>query len=85
MNKYQLFLTKPARKQLAKLSAQNQVLIATAILKLKDNPRPYGSEKLTDLSAYRIRIGKYRVIYEINDQILTVYVLTMGHRKDIYQ
>jgi mRNA interferase RelE/StbE len=49
------------------------------------NPRPYGCEKLTELNRYRIRQGDYRIIYEIYDDKLVVWVVKVGHRKDIYR
>jgi len=52
---------------------------------LEENPRPPGSKKLKGRAGYRLRIGDYRVIYEIEDNILRVIVIDVGHRKDIYQ
>ena len=48
-------------------------------------PRPMGNKKLKGRDSYRIRVGNYRVIYEIFDNILTVEVIDLGHRKDIYE
>ena len=50
---------------------------------LADNPVPSGSKKLKGRSGYRIRIGDYRVIYEIHDAKLEIEVINLGHRKDI--
>lgn len=55
------------------------------ILALAKNPRPAGSQKLTDIDAYRIRVGDYRIIYEIHDNILTVLVVQVGHRREAYR
>ncbi len=52
---------------------------------LAENPRPFGCKKLTGRNAWRIRIGRYRAIYEINDKDKSVLVVTLGHRKDIYR
>ena len=49
------------------------------------NPRPPGCEKLSGQNKYRIRQGDYRIIYTIIDNELTVWVITVGHRKDIYR
>ncbi|HEX4045352.1 MAG TPA: type II toxin-antitoxin system RelE/ParE family toxin [Gammaproteobacteria bacterium] len=49
------------------------------------NPRPINAKKLTGRPVWRIRIGNYRVIYEITDHICHVLVLDVGHRKDIYR
>jgi mRNA interferase RelE/StbE len=56
----------------------------SAALSLSENPRPYGYKKLVGRDAYRIRIGDYRIIYEIEDKIITVTVIDVGHRKEIY-
>lgn len=55
-----------------------------SIVGLANDPRPPGCKKLKGRSGYRIREGNYRVIYEINDKILTVTVVEAGDRKDIY-
>ncbi|MFC0776288.1 type II toxin-antitoxin system RelE family toxin [Terrimonas alba] len=59
--------------------------IKAAIYSLADNPRPHGYKKLKGRDAYRIRSGDYRIIYSIFDKILTVEVIAIGHRKDIYE
>ena len=51
---------------------------------LAENPRPPGCEKLTGQERYRIRQGNYRVLYSIQDRELTVWVVKVGHRKEIY-
>ncbi|MDZ7724062.1 MAG: type II toxin-antitoxin system RelE/ParE family toxin [candidate division KSB1 bacterium] len=55
------------------------------IYDLAENPRPPGCQNLSARPAWRIRIGSYRVIYEIHDDQLLVLVITIGHRKDIYK
>lgn len=55
-----------------------------AIFALANEPRPNGYKKLKGREAYRIRIGDYRVIYEIHDGVLTIEVIDLGHRRDIY-
>ena len=59
--------------------------IIDALKALAANPRPHGYKKLKGRSGYRIRVADYRIIYNINDNILTVFVLDIGHRKDIYE
>ncbi len=56
-----------------------------AISNLASNPRPDGYKKLMGRPGYRIRIGDYRVIYKIEDKILIVFVIDIGHRKNIYE
>ncbi|MGD0917219.1 MAG: type II toxin-antitoxin system RelE/ParE family toxin [Thermodesulfobacteriota bacterium] len=50
---------------------------------LTENPRPWGCEKLTGEERYRLRQGRYRIVYSIRDDELTVWVVKVGHRKDI--
>lgn len=56
-----------------------------AIAALAENPRPQGCIKLTDRDGWRIRVGSYRVIYEISDGQLLVTVIRVGNRRDIYR
>jgi mRNA interferase RelE/StbE len=56
-----------------------------AIRDLRTNPRPPGVRKLTGRPAWRIRVGDYRVIYEIDDDNSTVLVVSLGHRSDVYR
>lgn len=52
---------------------------------LADDPRPVGAEKLSGQERYRIRQGDYRILYEIEDQILRIMVVKIGHRRDVYR
>lgn len=54
------------------------------MIDLETNPRPFGYKKLKGREAYRIRVGNYRIIYEIEDKILKVTVIDAGDRKEIY-
>ena len=82
---YKLFILRNAQKQLAKLPANDYRRIKSAILNLVDNPKPIGSKKLKGREAWRIRCGVYRIIYEICDDILTITIITIKHRKDVYK
>ena len=84
MAKYSITLSKRAKKQLDKLSDNIARPVFQAIQELADNPRPQGYKKLKGRDGYRIRIGDYRVIYEVFDNILLVDVIDLGNRKDIY-
>jgi mRNA interferase RelE/StbE len=85
MSQYNVVVSKSAAKELYKLPATVNNRIIKAILKLSDDPRPQGSKKLQGRSEnWRIRIGDYRVIYAIDDEVLIVDVRKVGHRKDIY-
>ena len=81
---YQLVIDRYAQKQLGKIPPPHFNRIIKAVSDLALNPRPPGYKKLTGRSGYRIRIRDYRVIYNIKDKILTVFVIDIGHRKDIY-
>jgi len=82
--KYSIRITKPAQKELDKLSDKLAEPILHAIADLAFDPRPHGYKKLKGLNGYRIRVGDYRIIYQIIDTILLVKVINVGHRKDIY-
>lgn len=83
--KYSLVFLRSAKKQLSELPEQDKVRVARGINKLRDDPRPSGAIKLTNRNAWRIRVGVYRVIYEIADSVLKVTVVEVGHRGDVYR
>jgi mRNA interferase RelE/StbE len=82
---YAVEILRAAQKQLAKIERQAQSRIIDSIKSLAANPRPSGCKKLSGRPAWRIRIGAYRVIYEIHDDRLVVLVLSLGDRKDVYR
>lgn len=84
MSKYSVQINKKARKSLDKLSDFIVAPVLNAIYDLAQNPRPQGCKKLKGRKGYRIRVGDYRVIYEIFDHVLLIEVVDLGHRKDIY-
>ncbi len=59
--------------------------VVERISKLAENPRPSGSEKISGQDKYRVRQGRYRILYAIEDQDLLVQVVKVGHRKDVYR
>ncbi len=59
--------------------------ILDRIKTLEDDPRPIGCEKLTGQEKYRLRQGRYRIGYSIQDEELAVWVVKVGHRKNIYR
>ena len=59
--------------------------ILTRLAGLETNPRPADVKKLKGRDAWRIRVGDYRVIYEIHDRVLQIIVITAGHRREIYR
>lgn len=82
---YSLSFSKQAFKELAKINEPYYANIKQSISNLTINPRPQGYKKLKGRSGYRIRIGNYRVIYEIIDRELIIDIIALGHRKDIYE
>ena len=85
MPKYTVVLSTKAQKQLDKFSDNIAQPIFNAISDLQNDPRPTGYKKLKGRDGYRIRVGNYRIIYEIIDNELIVDIITVGHRKDIYE
>lgn len=82
---YTISIKRSAQKSLGKISQNHRGLIVDKVRTLSENPRPQGSKKLSGRDAWRIRIGDYRVIYEINDNQLVVLVVTVGHRREVYR
>ena len=83
---YKVEILKGALKQLKKLSPELQERIQVKIDDLAIEPRPNGVKKLKGKeNAYRIRVGEYRVIYDIFDDILVVNVVEVGHRSKVYK
>ena len=82
---YRIFILKRAQKELARVFGKDFDRIKETIFELADNPRPQGCKKLTAREGWRVRVGKYRIIYEIDDKEKAVVILHIGHRKDIYK
>lgn len=78
-------ILRSAQKQLGRIDRQWQDRIIETIEALADDPRPKGCKKLTGRDAWRIRIGNFRVIYEIHDGKLLVIVVDVGHRQSVYK
>ena len=82
---YQLSINNSAQKQLDKISYNEVKRISTKLILLKNNPRPAGCKKLHNEKGYRIRIGDYRVLYEVDDNKKTVIIYKIAHRKEVYR
>ena len=82
---YTLSFSKQSIKELEKINEPYYSNIKQAIIDLTQNPRPHGYIKLKGRDGYRIRVGTYRVIYEIFDTELIIDIITIGHRKDVYE
>jgi mRNA interferase RelE/StbE len=84
--RYHIEVGRQPRKFLARLAKREQTRIVRAIAGLADEPRPYGVKVLSgEENFYRIRVGDYRIIYEIDGKRIMVLVLRIGHRKDVYR
>jgi mRNA interferase RelE/StbE len=85
---YTVTVLKPAEKAIGRLGAKEQKQVRAAIDDLQNEPRPVGYIKLKgdhNPPQYRMRTGDYRIVYNIDDAIVTVTVINAGHRKDIYE
>lgn len=83
---YQIIIPKPVQKQLKQLSQESYQRIMEKVLQLANEPRQSGVKKLQWFeNEYRIRIGNYRVRYEIDDQNLRVIIVSCRHRRDVYR
>ena len=85
MASYSVLIKASAAKELERLPERPRRQIARKIRALAEQPRPAGCEKLTGEGLYRIRQGDYRVVYAIEDQVLTVLVIRVGHRREVYR
>ena len=83
---YRVEIKKSAKKEIAGLPRREQRRVMSAIEALADVPRPRGVRKLTGTDdIYRLRVGAYRVVYQIGDKKLIVYVVKVGDRKEVYR
>lgn len=85
MAAYSIFFKESVRKDLAALPGEDLRRIMTRIASLADDPRQPGCEKLAGQERYRVRQGNYRIVYSIQDRELTVWVITVGHRREVYR
>ena len=83
---YSIEVTRTAEKQLKKLSRNDQRRVIEAVVALANDPYPNGVRKLTGYNdVFRIRVGRFRVIYSVSRKKLVVIILKVGHRKDVYR
>ena len=85
-NRYTVRFASTATRDFRRLPVQIQDRVRFAIRRLAVNPRPPGVRKLSGNTAdYRIRVGQYRVLYDINDAEILVYIVRIGHRREVYR
>ena len=82
---YRVLILRRAQKELGALPGAMFEKVVTSIRDLGEDPRAPGCRKLTGREGWRVRVGAYRVIYEIDDAGQCVTVLHVGHRKDVYR
>ncbi len=82
---YRVTIQRRARKALAQLPDEDYQRVERAIRGLATSPRPVGSKKLKERDAWRLRVGVYRVIYEIEDDQLRILVVDVRHRREAYR
>lgn len=85
MAAYEIFFRESVWKELEKVPKADLKKILSRIKQLGNDPRPMGCEKLTGHELYRMRQGNFRIVYSIQDNELTVWVVKIGHRKDVYR
>jgi len=83
---YRILIKQSAQKEIKSVGTKkDRLLIVRRIQGLASDPRPHGCEKLTGSEYYRVRQGKYRIVYEIQDSVLIVHIVKVAHRKDVYR
>ena len=83
---YTVVVTRGAQRDLDRLDRPVLNRVATAIDELSDDPRPHGSRKLVNqVNLWRVRVGDWRVLYEIDDAVRTVRVVAVRHRSKAYE
>lgn len=85
MADYRVLITRSAEREIEHLPVGVRRLVVRRILALANDPRPHGAQKLAGEDKYRIRQGDYRVVYTIADAIVTVTVVRVAHRSNVYR
>jgi len=85
MTNYKIVIKQSVAKDLRPIPNKDVKRILKRIEQLAQDPRSPGSQKLSGEEKYRVRQGNYRILYRIEDEIVTVFIVRIGHRRDIYQ
>lgn len=85
MPTYAVEFSKSAHKEFKKLPQRTATRIAKAIYKLAENPRKGNVRPMVGSKAWRLKVGDYRVIYDIHDKKLVILIIKIGHRREIYR
>lgn len=85
MSRYRIELRPAAVRALRKLDPQIRRRLQGVIALLADDPRPPAARTLQGRPGLRVRVGDYRILYTVTDDVLLVVVVTLGHRRDVYE
>ncbi len=85
MSRYRIELRPAAVRALRKVDPQQRARLQGAIALLAQDPRPPSSRPLKGRPGHRVRVGHYRILYTVADDMLVVVVVTVGHRRDVYE
>ena len=86
MGRYSVSIKPSAVKEIEAISTKkDRRRVVQRIRRLADDPRPPGCQKISGRDRYRLRQGRYRILYSVHDQELVVFVVKVGHRKDVYR
>ena len=85
MGKYRVELKKSVQKDFDSIPKKDLQRLISAIEALADDPLPPQSKKLSGREQYRLRQGNYRILYSIQDDLLIIFVVAVGHRKESYR
>ena len=85
MGEYKINIKRSAEKELESLPDKIHDKVVSRLLLLKNNPRPQGVKKLRGETGYRIRVGDYRVLYDIDDENNVLEIYSVAHRREVYR
>ncbi len=86
MARYEIEISRTAEKQLRRLPRADQARVVRTMRTLADNPFPRGARKLSGYDdVFRVRTGRYRILYSVSERTLVIVVLKVGHRRDVYR
>ncbi len=84
--KYTVIISRSAQKVIDRLESDLFNRIFKKLKILENNPRPHGAEKLTgEVDVYRVRVGDWRIVYQVRDRVLIVLVVKVAHRREVYR
>lgn len=83
---YRVEINKSAQREIARLPGDARRRVLAVIADLAGEPRPLGARRILGADdTYRVRVGDYRVVYEVGDRVLIVFIIRVAHRKDAYR